>query len=340
MSSSFTLSQLNNSQMTDWQYITTVGGHVQMTPTFIRDVGSIIDTLITTGRVKQLKDLIDLLFMHVENREELPHGFGVEYFKNELIAQLFKGYRLLGYTGDLTDMWMRLFTHIETATLVDAVHNHEDTKAVSAPKFKVMFDAHERSLNSHFGALAEFMPKGIYAEPPTISLRDDHMEDPYYDNIRQEDGSYLYQVQSNETSASLGTVVLEFTYTEISDVTPLMTFNLSDSRSIAIEITTDTLIGKVITTGGVEDIIFTYPLSLTELGSRKFLFGYNSTEIVIRGSDQAKVYLPSFLTTDNVTINSIHIHNFTRYSSPAWTRGLTYYPAFIDADDALVFLVN
>ena len=344
MSSTFTEAQMRSSLMKHWQYITTVGGHAQMTPMFIRDIGAIINTLVTTGRVSQLKTLIDMLYSHVENREEAPHGFGIDYFKNELIAQLFKGYRLLGYTGDLTDMWTRLFTTIEVATLADAVHKHEDTKAVTAPKFKVMFDMHERSLNSHLGTLAEFMPKGVYNKPPSISLRDDYMSDPYYDDIKQADGSYLYVLEDGQSADSLGTLVLEFTYTSVdtaAELIALTTVHLSPIKELVLGIEAGSLVGYV-NLDGIESAepIFTYPLEVTDAGSRKFLISYNPGDAVLRGSNLPIAYIPSFTADAGDVISSIHIHRFTKDDPIAWVRGLSYYPDFIEAEDALVFLVD
>lgn len=260
---------LNKSSADNWQHMTPLGGHVQLTPTFINDAAAIIEKLTTSGRVGKFFQLSDVLNKHITNEEVNPHGFSIENFREELIAALYEAYRIHGYSGTVEDMFSAIFQYIKVVTYAEATKGVEDTKAVNASMFSVLFKKHSNNINSHLGMLTSFLPEKAFNNTPSFAFKSRYIAKDYFAEYFNS-GTFQYLINDQEWNPYAGTIVLEFTHTNILESQELISLS-GNGKSISVSITEDEYL-RIDRTGYLTyPRVFDRKLSLDTGGNKKLV---------------------------------------------------------------------
>lgn len=330
---------VNQSRVEGWQHITTTGGHVQVTETFINDIAGILEKLTSTGNVGRFFAMRDMLMDHISDKEHAPHGFNISYFKDELIRELYKAYKLNGGSGDIYEMYQAIFQHIPIVTHAEAVKGENDTKAVSAPKFKLQFDKHSRDLDSHYGTLKSFMSDAAFNYTPTISLLSRYIDKSFYQEYFQPDGTFIYMVKPQEWNPFAGTIVLAFSHIEVATKQILFDIRGGTKRYRAfIEPDNHLRISRVGFGETLETTVFDFTLELPTGGNKKLVFSYDRNKIMARYSIGTTLSIDT-KSDINATIVNIPAP-FHVTEGKCRVREFIYYPICTQNEDEMIFLLN
>lgn len=330
---------VNQSKVEGWQHITTTGGHAQITETFINDVAGILENLTTTGNIGRFFAIQEMLMDHISDKEHAPHGFNISYFKDELIRELYKAYKLNGGAGDIVDMYKAIFQAIPIVTHAEAVKGEEDTKAVNAPKFQLLFRKHSKDFESHYGALKSFMSDAAFNHTPTIALLSRYIDKQYYQEYFQPDGTFIYMVKEQEWNPFAGTIVVAFTHVEVTTKQILIDMRGGTKRyRVYIDTDNHLYVSRVGFGEALETVIFDFPLELPTGGNKKLVIAYNRNKIMARYS------IGDMLSMDtkadiNATIVNIPAP-FHATEGKCRIREFIYYPICAESEDEMIFLLN
>ena len=133
-----------------------------------RDLERIIINFTKLPKVQALLALYDRLSDHLT--DPTAHEFDISIYQNDLVKQLYRAYRDIGYTGDVGAMLRSIIKEIQVATRQDVEEGYSTVKAIPAVEARYMMQQHAISEKAHSDLVNAFVPDAVVAFEPSIHI--------------------------------------------------------------------------------------------------------------------------------------------------------------------------
>ena len=270
-----------NASITGWTSVDTIR-FIGFSERVMSDLEIIIQNFYKLPKVQAMMQFGEDLRVHLYQSPN-DHDLDISPWHDRLIKQLYRTYRLSGYTGSIKDMLFSIDKVIDIAKHVDITAGYTKTKAVDLGGWRWLFDKHSTERLSHYDRFDDLQPSEVLNLYPGFSFS--HFIKENFDPYK----TTGYPIDSWNDSA--GTLLVDLHY-DLSNVgTIIQQFNI-----LSLEFATTSFLIRLIAkagsfkcrgyvvdkTSGAETALFTTTLPVDPIGYTPLLLVYADKKITIR----------------------------------------------------------
>lgn len=141
----------------------------QISESSLSELNHIINALLKHDKTIKILKLQDDIKLHL-NKSPDAHDLDISKYSEDLLIQLYRHYREMGYTGTLNEMLLQLEKDVTVGDHTDMVAGYDSKKAVNVVEWQWRFDRHQNDQYAHEQLLDVFRPDYILNIRPTLSI--------------------------------------------------------------------------------------------------------------------------------------------------------------------------